>query len=122
MEIIEWEGTQPGFQNVGSPDKRPNDSTRKIIRTIREKSIFGQGPKLFNALPKCIREWSGEFEGFKILVDCFLELIPDEPIISGYRTKNTDLYSKETNYLTHWIRNLNLQNWTYKIDTNVINI
>ena len=48
---------------------------------------------------------------FKTTLDLFLTLIPDQPVLDGYRTENKDLFGKESNSVEHWIRNLNLDNW-----------
>ena len=78
---------------------------------MKEKSIFVQGPMLFNELPAVIREYEGKFEIFKALIDTFLDEIPDRPCLNGYYTDNKDIFDKETNSLVHWIRNLKLSNW-----------
>ena len=83
------------------------------LRNMKEKSIYGHGPRLFNSLPKCIREWTGSFNGFKFMVDNFLSLVPDRPSIKGYNNMNHDLYGNMTNSITHWIRNLELDKWEH---------
>ena len=82
------------------------------LRTKREKSIFGQGPILYNDLSRCIREYNGEFDGFKRIVDIFLSLIPDRPCLKGYCNSNMDSNQRESNSITVWIRNLKLSKWT----------
>ena len=49
------------------------------MRSMKDTSIFGQGPKIYNALPKCIREWEGTFTTFKFMVDNFITLLPERP-------------------------------------------
>ena len=82
------------------------------MRTKREKSIFAQGPILYNKLPRCIREYNGKFDGFKKIVDIFLSLIPDRPCLKGYYNTNEDINQKESNSITVWIQNLKLNQWT----------
>ena len=52
---------------------------------LREASLAYQGAKLFNALPKEIRELKQlPFDKFKTALDVFLSKVPDEPQIVGY--------------------------------------
>ena len=52
---------------------------------IREASLAFNGAKLFNVLPKPLRDMSGvKLEAFKSALDRFLRTIPDEPQIPGY--------------------------------------
>ena len=85
--------------------------TKQSIKTVYENSIFGTGPKLFNALPPFIREISDDFIQFKTVLDIFLTQIPDCPIIVGYNSHNLDHNGKPSNSLIHWIKNLNLSTW-----------
>ena len=65
----------------------PNIKTnsRKAIQTLRENSFQIHGPKLFNSLPKQIRNTKGcSIDEFKTKLDLFLEKIPDEPKCDGY--------------------------------------
>ena len=90
---------------------KKNNAKSSHMRSMKDISIYGQGPKLFNALPQCIREWEGTFSTFKFMVDNFISLLPDRPCIQGYCTDNNDLYGGMTNSVIHWIRNLNLHDW-----------
>ena len=60
------------------------DGKIQSVRTKREKSIFIQGPMLFNELPRILREFEAKFEIFKAVLDIFLEQIPDRPCLNGY--------------------------------------
>ena len=54
------------------------------IQTIRFSSLPVKGPRLFNVLPKHLRDMSGcSTERFKGELDRYLETIPDEPLIPG---------------------------------------
>ena len=54
-------------------------------KTIRENSFSVQGPKLFNALPREIRDISNvSVDTFKSHLDKLLSRIPDQPGIPGY--------------------------------------
>ena len=53
--------------------------------SMKEGSLTIHGPKLFNVLPKSIRNITGvDVVDFKDKLDCFLKQIPDEPQIVGY--------------------------------------
>ena len=57
----------------------------KGVQTLREKSFQIHGAKLFNALPKNLRNSKvTNIEDFKYLLDKYLESIPDEPKVGEY--------------------------------------
>ena len=52
---------------------------------IKESSLPIHGTKLFNALPKHVRDITNvNIEAFKTALDALLKTIPDEPLIPGY--------------------------------------
>ena len=58
-------------------------STR--LKTIRDGSFFVQSVKLFNSLPRNIRDLKGcSVDAFKNELDKFLLKLPDAPLIPGY--------------------------------------
>ena len=68
-------------QRLGRKCKVPSLVTngRKAIQTLREACFQTNGPRLFNCLPKYIREIRKDQEEFKTKLDIFLSSIPDEP-------------------------------------------
>ena len=55
------------------------------VRNVREASLAVRGPKLFNILPKSIRNVTGvSVNTFKRKLDHFLSQIPDQPTVDGY--------------------------------------
>ncbi|XP_076044735.1 uncharacterized protein LOC143027344 [Oratosquilla oratoria] len=57
-------------------------SCSQRIKTIQAESFFGAGPRLFNCLPRDIRDLKGvSTEAFKRRLDKFLTSLPDEPPI-----------------------------------------
>ena len=77
-----------------------------FTRNIKRIATFQvSGTKLFNALPKEIRNFrTGGIEDFKELFDAFLTTIPDEPRCPGLTPRATDLLeSKPSNSLLHQI-------------------
>ena len=63
-------------------------------RTLLANSLSYEGPRIFNVLPREVRDMSGcPVETFKAGLDKFLWTVPDEPPVPGYttecRTSNT---------------------------------
>ena len=55
------------------------------IKTLREGSFQIHGGKLFNSLPKKLRDLTKiSIEDFKSNLDQYLSSLPDEPKVSGY--------------------------------------
>ena len=66
------------------PTISPSAIYVRAIQTIRFSSLPVKGPRLFNVLPKDLRDMSGcSTERFKGELDYYLETIPDEPLIPG---------------------------------------
>ena len=99
-----------------------NNARVQSVKTKRDRSIYGQGPILFNAMPRIIREHEGTFKSFKALVDILLDLIPDRLSLNGYRNENNDIFDKESNSIPIWISNLELQEWTPPADLEISNM
>ena len=73
-----------------------NNKCPQAIQTIRDSSLAVHGAKLFNCLPRSIRDATkcATLE-FKATLDKFLSTIPDEPLVTGY----TQLRSADSNSL-----------------------
>ena len=54
------------------------------FQRVRYASLALQGPKLFNSLPKHIRNLSCNVDEFKRKLDKFFSDIPDEPLLKNY--------------------------------------
>ena len=70
------------------------------FHTIREGSLQIHGAKLFNALPKSVRNLTRtSVDEFKVALDKFLQTIPDEPKLPGYtpirRSENDELWKNK---------------------------
>ena len=61
----------------------PMKSTRVMqrVQSMIDNSLVVKGPKLFNKLPRDLRDFSGNLEGFKKRLDDFLVNIPDQPVL-----------------------------------------
>ena len=69
-----------------------------MVKRAREASLSVRGAKIFNMLPKSLRNFSSDkVDGFKSKLDSFLMTVPDQPSIQGRRR------GAETNSLVHQI-------------------
>ena len=78
---------------------------------MKERMISINGSRLYNCLPRIIREFEGSLEGFKCLLDSFLKIVPDRPCLPGYYTHNLDRKSNQSNCLIDWVYNMDLDKW-----------
>ena len=69
----------------------------------REQSFQVHGGKLFNSIPKYLRQMAGNnLDDFKERLDLYLSSIPDEPKVDGYIPGACDdLTAKPSNSLIH---------------------
>ena len=91
----------------------PHKGKHMRYRTLREKSLLIEGPRLFNCLPRYVRDHRGSLDSFKSTLDDFLTSIPDQPSgqeLAGSINKDC----MPSNSLRDWTRQLNLENWTPK--------
>ena len=97
----------------------PCKGTLMRYRTLREKSLLVEGPRLFNSLPGYLRDHAGTMENFKATLDTFLASVPEQPNGSELPGSiNKDCMP--SNSLRDWMRSLNLYNWAPM--SNVTNI
>ena len=66
-----------------------NQMATTRVKTLKEESFIVHGPKLFNAVPKELREFSGTLCTFKIRLDKFLKSINDKPALPHYAQSST---------------------------------
>ena len=80
--IITYEHTRKGRLCKVPP---LNTKSTLKIQSIKENTLAVRGPKLFNILPRTIRDKSdASVDSFKHILDNFLTQIPDEPPVDGY--------------------------------------
>ena len=53
------------------------------VKKARESSLQVKGSKLFNLIPKKLRDFSGTVDQFKAGLDSWLGEIPDQPTVNG---------------------------------------
>ena len=74
---INWSNTQ----NSGTPISEI--STHKYFQTQRENSFHYAAPRLFNRLPRSLRDdRTSTIDEWKLKLDKILSKIPDEPAVS----------------------------------------
>ncbi len=60
------------------------DKGPQRYQTLLHNSLSRYGPRLFNVMPRPIRDTSGPVEKFKNILDKYIQTIPDEPKLTGY--------------------------------------
>ena len=85
----------------------PTLSRSKNQRLVT-KSFRWRGPRLFNALPKSLRNMTGCKDKFKKSLDEFLQKVPDEPQVPGY----TIMRITDSNSLVDMINHMH---WTQRV-------
>ena len=102
-KILEKLVPNPGIQETKSENRGRKiliPKLRPLMRTQREASFQIAGPKLFNKMPRHIRELTKcSQEDFKKTLDTFLSKIPDNPKIQGLVPAALTPESKPSNSL-----------------------
>ena len=85
-----------------------NTKSRQAIQTLKEKSFKINGPKLFNCLPKSIRDTKDcSVDEFKFKLDNFLKKIPDQPKTNTQDPEAMDQFTaKPSNSLLDQVRRM----------------
>ena len=89
-------------RKVSIPNLKRNG--RKAIQTLREQSFQINGARLFNCLPKQLRNIKTCQDDFKAALDKHLSSVPDQPRIGSLIPQATDqLTGRQSNSLLAWI-------------------
>ena len=51
----------------------------ETLKNLRRNTIQAEGVRLLNALPNEIRNFKGDIKDFKLILDSYLSLVPDQP-------------------------------------------
>ena len=74
------------------------------VQNLRRQSFQVAGPKLWNCLPKNVRNFRGNQDEFKQILDKFLSKVPDEPKADGLIPGAIDaLNGRQTNTLIYQV-------------------
>ena len=77
---------------------------KSSVQNLRRQSFQVAGPRLWNCLPKNVRNFKGNQDEFKERLDQFLTKVPDEPKAEGLIPGATDvLNGKQTNTLIYQV-------------------
>ena len=118
MIIYIWKILESMVPNVGNSviyDYHPPHGRKCVIKltnrnrfsTILDKQVTVHGVKLFNIIPRSIRDLTGvKIECFKTSLDTFLGKIPDEPPATGHSSNK----GGRTNSLLDVIPSWNIDN------------
>ena len=77
---------------------------KSSVQKLRRQSFQVAGSRLWNCLPKNMRNFKGNQDEFKEILDQFLTKVPDEPKAEGLIPGATDVLSgKQTNTLIYQV-------------------
>ena len=80
---------------------------RKAIQTLREQCFQINGARLFNCMPKQLRNINTCQEDFKEALDKYLSSVPDQPRIGSLIPQATDqLTGRQCNSLLAWTQDI----------------
>ena len=105
-------------RNGGLRCKIPDvTGTKERIQTLRENSLVTEGPRLFNSLPKQLRDTTMSLESFKSRLDTLLALIPDQPMTETLTPDPTNRTGRRSNSIRDWIPFLGLMDWFHELNS-----
>ena len=83
--------------------KRTNRGTNHI-KGLKDRTLLVEGVKIFNMVPKKIREYDGSYLGFKNCIDKWLSEIPDIPRDLGNEPNARNIDGRPSNSLKDWAK------------------
>ena len=99
--VVEAPANERQGRRVTIPSLRPGG--RRAAQTLREQSFQINGARLFNSLPRKIREIKYSQEDFKEALDLYLAQIPDQPRMGGLVPAAVDQQTgRQSNSLLAW--------------------
>ena len=111
---IQWTWTDRGGRKLNIP--RNTYIHSPTAKKMRDQSLIVHGGRIFNMLPREIRDHMGTKDTFKSLLDGFLMNIPDQPACDGLLPEPVDRIScKNSNSLYDWIMHLKLTDRKFTI-------
>ena len=88
-------------RRVEVPSLRPGG--RAAVHSLREQTFHISGARLFNILPKNIRNTKYSQDEFKMALDQFLATLPDQPRMGGLVPEALDqVTGRSSNSLLAW--------------------
>ena len=79
---------------------------RQAVQTSIEQSFLINGVRLFNCIPRKLREMKLELKDFKSKIDNYLIMIPDNPRMGKLIMPSTQdrISGRQSNSLMAWIK------------------
>ena len=102
------EGVKEKWGPKGRTLEVPGLKGSQRTRTLRQGSFTYRSAKLYNSLPREIRDFGGEgasVQEFKVLLDGYLSRIPDQPrdLVGGFLPAPVDIHTgANSNSIEHW--------------------
>ena len=84
---------------------RSNKGSEHVMKLI-DRTLMVEGVKLYNSVPRKIREYDVSLLGFKNCIDKWLMDIHDMPRDIGYEPKARDINGKPSNSIKDWMKKL----------------
>lgn len=82
------------------------------MRTKKEQSFHIEAPKLFNVMPKVVREET-DMPRMKAMMDMWMEEVSDQPGIQGFTPGAFTSSGESSNSLRDWARGMiGVDDWT----------
>ena len=82
-------------------------------RKLKEDGFITRASRLWNSLPQSLRDdRSSDLGEFKFKLDQFLELVPDQPKVSGLVPDASNQDGSPSNSILVWVQLLDLKKWT----------
>ena len=81
--------------------KRSNRGSNHV-KVLRDRTILVEGAKIYNMVPRKIREYSGSYLGFKNCIGKWLNEVPDIPRDLGNEPNARNTEGKPSNSLKDW--------------------
>jgi hypothetical protein len=99
--------TAPENERLGRKCEIPKlkSNGRMAIQTLREQSFQINGARLFNKMPRRVREIRKSKDDFKVALDSFLSTVPDQPRINSLvPTAVCRVTGRQSNSLLAWVQ------------------
>ena len=79
------------------------------VKTLRNCTLQKEGPLLFNSLPKHLRDLKCSPMTFKLNLDNFLSILPDQPCGQDAIPAATNIAGRPSNSIKDWIKKIAIE-------------
>ena len=102
LELTEDDGMRSGPKIQIKKVIGPNEKIKNVIRD----SISNFGARLYNSVPSYIPSFKGTLPQFKIILDKYLAVIPDQPAVGDMIPGARNIQGKPSNSVIDWCRSM----------------